>query len=197
MQTNCRSTTFATALGFLIATAACSSNGASTGADAAALTDEQIVGIVTTANAGEVAIAQIASSTSKTPMITAAAAMMISMHGQLNSELMTVSQTDDLPAASSAIEDQLSSGGAQESTTLKSLTGAAFDAEYVSWNVQAHQGAQQLFQTQLIPSAQSADLQAFLQKMLPVVESHLQMWQSLQAQLGDGGAGAAMGDAGM
>ncbi len=158
-----------------------------------ALTDDQIVGIVTTANAGEAAQAQLAVSVTKNQAVMDLAMMMQMAHTQLNSQLMAVSQKDSLPAANSSIEQQLASGGQQTMSMLQATTGAAFDREYVDAQVAQHQGAAQLFMTQLIPGAQNADLKAFLQSMLTVVQMHLQMSQQLQGELGDAGTTPADG----
>ncbi len=162
-----------------------SSGGASGGAG---LTDDQIVGIVNTANSGEIAQARLAESITQNADVQNIAMMMATMHGQLNAQLTSVSQKDDLPPATSAIEQMLASGGQQTMAMLQGLTGSSFDLAYVDANVQAHQGAMQLFQTQLIPDATNPDLKAFLQNMLPVVQAHLQAWTALQAKLGDGGS---------
>jgi|SRR5688572_4596141 len=64
-----------------------------------------------------------------------------------------------------------------------SATGAAFDRGFIDAQVNAHQEAIALFETQANGGGDS-DLKAFAQKQLPGLRNHLKQAQDLQAKLG-------------
>ena len=64
------------------------------------------------------------------------------------------------------------------------LHGADFDRAYIAHEITMHQNVLNTLDQTLIPNAQNAELKALLQKVRPLIESHLQMAQQIQTSLG-------------
>lgn len=102
---------------------------------------------------------------------------MVDDHTKANQRLSQIAKTvnvpqpDSLDAEHRAIDEQLGK-----------LNGAAFDHAYMQSQVQDHQKTVQLLEYE-IDSGQNHDLKAFAREILPVVLQHLQMAQSVQAEI--------------
>jgi predicted outer membrane protein len=184
------------------------SSDADTGvADAAALTDGQIVGVVITANTGEIEEAFLAVGTgdggaseldagldggfdagtarASDPAVKAFANMMIADHSMSNGAVMALG----IPAEPSSVQTELQTSAQSSITQLSPLSGRGFDTAYMQAQVATHTAVRDIIQSQLIPSAHGAELKAFLQNMLlPTVDTHLMDAATILATLTDGGA---------
>jgi putative membrane protein len=67
-------------------------------------------------------------------------------------------------------------------TQLKNISGSQFNRAYMEGQVQAHSKTQAEYQ-KYIQQGQDQDLQAFANKISPIVAEHLQMAQKDTAQL--------------
>jgi predicted outer membrane protein len=174
-------------------------------ADAATLTDAQIVGFVVAANTGEVEEALLAvgagdggavepdagfdagPARASDPAVKAFANMMIMDHSMSN----TAVEALGIAPGISAVQTNLHASALMTIAQLTPLSGAAFDLGYMQAQVTAHTTVRDIVRDQLIPGASSAPLKVFLQNMLlPTVEAHLADATSLVASLTDGGAPA-------
>ncbi|MDB4943344.1 MAG: hypothetical protein JWP97_2878 [Labilithrix sp.] len=165
-------------------------------ADAAVLTEAQVLQVMTTANTGEVNQGMVAQSGATDPSVKSFADMMVTEHSQANERGVALAQTLGLTPAPSTVSMQLESESAAIVTSLQSLTGSALDKAYVDAQVSVHTKVLGIIDNQLIPSARSAPLTAELSTMRASVAMHLEHATMLQGQItADGGASDA-GDAG-
>jgi putative membrane protein len=104
------------------------------------------------------------------------ASQMVTDHTQANDELKQIAQSKGItpPSHPTRAERRAEDG-------LKKLSGAEFDRHYAREQVQDHQKTVALFRKQA-DSGQDAQLKAFAQKYLPILQRHLDMAQSLSAK---------------
>lgn len=155
-------------------------------------TDPQIAAIVVAANQVDIDAGNLAIKKTKNPEVKKFAELMVTDHTAVNKgavELVTkLKVTPEETDASKA----LVSGGADNRAKLEKLDGAAFDKAYVDNEVAYHKAVIEVLTTQLIPSAQNAELKSTLVGVKPAFDAHLEHAEKLQATL-EGGSGAAMG----
>jgi putative membrane protein len=120
---------------------------------------------------GQLAVAQGSSATVKR-----FGQQMIDQHTVNNQALATLAKAKGIrvPATTDATH-------AADAAALKKTAGAAFDTAYIAGQVTGHKKMELLMETE-IQSGSDADLKAFAEKTLPIVQGHLKIAQQLQAQ---------------
>jgi len=121
----------------------------------------------------EVQAAEMAVSKAKNEDVREFAQQMIMDHGQANTELKLLSGQRGwkLPTALDAKHQGLID-------KLRSLEGEAFDREYATQQLAAHQGAVKLFQEQA-KDGTDADLKKWADGKVPTLEQHLKHAQEM------------------
>jgi len=154
---------------------------------AAALTDEQILAVLTVANNSEIQQAKLAETKAKDARVKRFADMMISDHTTANMKGVAVAKNDKLTPEASDLKTQLTG---DSDTILQSLRGTTddFDQKYMDAQVREHQQVLTLIDTRLLPNAKSSDVKALIQEVRPKIAAHLKDAQSLLPQLGSSGA---------
>ena len=76
-------------------------------------------------------------------------------------------------------------------TDLQSKSGADFDKAYADAEVTYHQAVIDAIDQTLLPAIKNAELKAFVQKVGPAFQGHLEAAKQLRKQLGSDGTGAA------
>ncbi len=115
----------------------------------------------------EVQMAQLALTKARSARVKAYANEMISDHTPANQQLMTLAQQKGVtpPAMVSDMQQQ-------QMTMLQGESGARFDRDYMRSQVAGHEAMVQVVQDELA-NGQDADLKAYAQTNLPVVQKHL------------------------
>jgi putative membrane protein len=136
-------------------------------------TDRDFVQRAASGGMAEVQAAQLAQQRASTPQVRQFAARMITDHTQANDELQQIAQDANLtlptkPTGKDALAGQ----------RLGALNGAAFDQAYAQEELRDHQQDVALFRKEAA-SGQDPALKAFAQKMLPILQQHLQLAQIL------------------
>jgi putative membrane protein len=149
----------------------------------AKLTDPQIAAITDSVNSAEIEQAQIAQQKSSNEQVRRFAAMMIEHHGQAKTQQAALK----LDPAESPLSRELAQQSRATLETLKAKQGADFDRAYLQAQVEGHQKALDAIENDLRPSAQSADLKSYLEKLTPQVQQHLEQARSAQQSLATGG----------
>ena len=157
--------------------AAPSSSASSPGAAAGKVTktDHAFMRQLTQANLAEVAAAKIAQQKATNPAIKTYAQQMIDDHSSAQTELQTLADAKGvtLPKAPDAAHQAAAK-------KMQNLSGAAFDRSYAAQAGNAdHRAAVRLF-TQVSTKATDPDLKAYGAKLLPKVQSHLDMAQQMK-----------------
>jgi putative membrane protein len=150
--------------------------------NAASISDEQSIRILTTVNAGEVEQAQLAKRQAKDPRVKKFAAQMIDQHTKAKNDVTKLSKNEQLLPANSSVANDLADKGSQVVQSLKSVEGADFDKTYIDAQVQQHQEVLELLNSRLIPSANNTQLKAALEDSKKMVEHHLEMARQIQQQ---------------
>jgi len=152
-------------------------------AHAQAPSDPQIVQIVQTANQIDIEQARLALRKSKNQQVKDFANQMISDHTNLHKAVADLANKLNVTPQDSDTSKQLKQQAADESKKLKSLSGSAFDQEYVSHEVAYHQAVIDAATKTLIPNAKNADVKSALEGAAPLLQGHLQHAQQLQQSL--------------
>ena len=150
---------------------------------APALTDEQILQITHTANAGELAQAKLARTKAKDAKVKAFAAMMLKDHGDADTKGTALAKKNKLTPATSTESTTLESDAKQNTTSLTAAKGADFDHAYIDAQVKEHQAVLDMIDNRLLPSAKADDVKGLLQTIRPKIEAHLKAAQDIQKGL--------------
>lgn len=139
----------------------------------AAPSDEDFVKMASGAGLAEVNFGKLALEQTSNADVKAFAQHMIDDHTKINEELLKVSNKDNFtPAAQMDAKDR------EMFTKLSNMKGADFDRPYVQSQLAAHKGAVALFQSEA-KDGKNADLKAFAEKNLPILQHHLDMAEKL------------------
>ena len=102
---------------------------------------------------------------------------MVTDHGKANARLARLAKADGVTLPP-ALDDK----HAQDMDKLGKQSGAGFDRMYIHSAIDEHQAAVQLF-TKESQSGDNADLKRFAAETLPTIQHHLQMAQSMEADM--------------
>lgn len=145
------------------------------------LGDPQIAAIVVAANQVDIDADQLALNKTSNDEVRKLAEMMAADHTALTqSAVELVGKLGVTPEPTDASRG-LTLRGAAMLANLEVLDGDAFDRAYVNNEVEYHKAVISLVTSKLIPSATHPDLEALLRKAKPMLETHLQHAQHVQA----------------
>jgi len=146
--------------------------------------DAQIASIVVTANQVDIDAGKLAASKTSNADVKTFAQQMVTDHTGVNKQAVELVTRLKVTPEDNATSQSLKSGGDTNLTTLKGLSGAAFDKAYIDHEVAYHQQVLDAVDMVLIPSASNADLKALLVKVRPAFVAHLEHAKHVQASLG-------------
>jgi putative membrane protein len=147
------------------------------------LDDATIVGIFDSANTFDIEASQLALQKSHNADVKKLATQFMNDHKavrQQGRDLAKKLNVTPTPPATSPLGQQ----HAAAMTDLQSKSGADFDKAFAANEVKYHQTVIDAVQTTLLPAIQNAELKAFVQKVAPAFQAHLQAAQALQTKLG-------------
>ena len=159
---------------------------------AAGPTDPQIAAIVVAANQVDIDAGNLAIKKTKNPEVKKFAELMVTDHTAVNKGAVELVTKLKVTPEETDASKGLTAGGADNRAKLEKLDGAEFDKAYVDNEVAYHKAVINVLTTQLIPSAQNAELKSTLVGVKPAFDAHLEHAEKLQATL-EGGGGSAMG----
>ena len=146
--------------------------------------DAQIASIVVTANQVDIDAGKLAASKTSNADVKTFAQQMVTDHTGVNKQAVELVTRLKVTPEDNATSQSLKSGGDTNLTTLKGLSGAAFDKAYIDHEVAYHQQVLDAVDKVLIPNASNADLKALLVKVRPAFVAHLEHAKHVQASLG-------------
>ena len=171
-----------------------SAGSAAGSAAAATLTDPQIAAIVVAANQVDIDAGKLAAKKTKNAEVKKFAELMVKDHTAVNKSAVDLVTKLKVTPEETDTSKSLTAGGADSRAKLEKLEGAEFDKAYVDNEVAYHEAVINVLKTQLIPSAQNADLKAALTGVAPAFDAHLAHAKQVQESLAKGGSGAAAHD---
>jgi putative membrane protein len=149
-----------------------------------ALTDSQIAHIAVTANSIDSAMGELAKTRARSAAVKGFAQTMITDHGAVNRQAVTLAQRLKVTPQANDMSRQLQQGADEARAGLEAKTGADFDRAYIEREVQYHQAVLDALDQALIPGAQNAELKALLQGARPAFAAHLERAKQIQGTLG-------------
>ena len=173
--------------GGMVADTAAGSMGASDtagGAMGGAMSDANILSAISMSNAAEIGTSKAAQSKLTDANVKAFARDMITQHQTMQGQADKVAKQANITPEPGSQGDAMKKMVDSATTALTSGTrGAAYDQQYITLQVQAHQSTLdnlQRFQN----SAQNAELKNLIQQAIPKVQQHLQRARDIQGKLG-------------
>jgi putative membrane protein len=148
-----------------------------------ALTDEQIIQVVHSANLAEIDQGALAQIKAKDARVKKLATMMVKDHTAADAKGMELAKKANLNPTASPVSSSLESDAGGNTSTLKSQTGADFDRVYVDIQVKEHRAVLDAIDQKLAPAVKNPDLKAFLGDVRPKIAAHLQHAEDLQKAL--------------
>ena len=135
--------------------------------------DAMFVTGIAQANLAEISEAQLALQTSKSKRIMQYAQQMVTDHTKLNDQLAPIAQAHGVTLPTTPDDAQQ-----QQLSALQGLHGYAFNHAYVADQIQGHEAALQIAQTEASGGTDPA-LKQYAETGVPIIQSHLQMAQAL------------------
>ncbi len=146
-------------------------------------TDPQIAHIAYTAGQLDIAAAKQALVKSKNKEVRAFANDMVRDHTAVNKQALALVKKLKVTPQDNPTSQALSKQATAKRAELAKLNGAAFDKAYVENEVAYHKTVNNALETQLIPSAQNAELKALLQTGLKIFQGHQEHAEHVAAEL--------------
>ena len=147
------------------------------------LSDPQIAMVMRVLNLGEVREGEVARDKTASAAVREFAQMMINDHEAQNNRAEAELLRVDINSEDTSLSRQLDAGSGAATDRLRSLGGAAFDREYIAREVDAHQSALNLIDTQLMPNARRKQVKEQLTALRKLVDTHLTRAKQVQSSL--------------
>ncbi|MGA7119379.1 MAG: DUF4142 domain-containing protein [Polyangiaceae bacterium] len=148
-----------------------------------ALSDDEILGVLHAADAGEIDQGKLAQTKAKDARVKKLAAMMIKDHSDAETKGTSLAKRANLKLESSPTSLSLENDARGATASLKTEKGTDFDKRYVDTQVQEHQQVLDMIDQKLIPSAKDPGLKTLLADVRGTVAMHLQHAQALQNEM--------------
>lgn len=149
-----------------------------------ALSDPQIVAVMSLVHNAEIEQAQLAQTKSTHPQVLSFARMMIEQHSQARQKHSELG----VGSAMSSLSQQLAQHGQQTLATLRDKNDADFDRAYLQAQIEQHQRVLDTLDQTLLPSCDDARLRQYLQEMRSKIAQHLQLAENAQQGLNTSGS---------
>lgn len=147
------------------------------------LSDPEIASVAVTANQIDVNYAEIALKKSKNQKVKDFATNMKNDHNAVIKMAVDLAKKLGVIPQTNAVTKSLLEGEKKTTQMLNSKSGKAFDKTYIDNEVTYHKAVINAVEKLLIPQADNAELKAILQKVLPILKTHLHHAEMVQAEL--------------
>lgn len=147
------------------------------------LTDHQIAMVMRVLNLGEVRESEVAREKSGNSAVRDFAQMLINDHDAQNNKTEAELLRADINSEDTTLSRQLDATSGSETDRLRGLTGNALDRAYINRQVDAHQSALNLIDTQLMPNARKKVVKDQLTELRKLIETHLARAKQIQSSL--------------
>jgi putative membrane protein len=137
------------------------------------LTDNQILGILATVDAGEIEQARMAIARGSDARVKAFANHMVDQHEASSQQISGLATQSSLMPAQSRVSITLQSNAEKTLDALKQTSAGDFDSAYISYQIQQHQEVLDMLQAKLMPASRSDAVSAQLKTAHTMVQKHL------------------------
>ena len=168
-----------------LVTAAAVRSGPSTPAEARALDDATIVAIFDAANTADIETGTLAAERGASKEVRTFGAMLARDHRQVRQQgrdLAAKLHVTPTPPA----DDPGAKAHAAALAELRSLKGAAFDHAFLEHEFTFHRDVIDAVQKTLLPAIQNEELKAFVVKVAPAFQAHMEMARQIEKQIASG-----------
>lgn len=148
------------------------------------LTDEHFVVLANVANTHEIEEARLAQQKAKDARVKRYAAMMQQDHTLARDQEQKLITRLKLKPQESEQSRKMEMDFRADLDRLRSLSGSAFDRQYMQDMVQDHTALLTLIDTKILPNVKTQELKAHFEGLRPKVAKHLSEAQDLQRQIG-------------
>ena len=148
------------------------------------MNDAQIASIVVTANQVDIDAGKLAARKASHADVKKFAQTMVTDHMGVNKQAKDLVAKLKVTPEANPTSKSLADGGQTNVTSLKTLTGKAFDKAYIDHEVAYHTAVLEAVDKTLIPGAKNEELKALLVKVRPAFVAHLDHAKMIQAALG-------------
>lgn len=148
------------------------------------LSDGEILQVLHVIHQGEIEQAELALQRSQAPQVQQVAQMILADHRMADQQLDTMRQTIGVRLEESPLSEGVQLQAAEIREELASLSGREFDRTYLQKQVELHDVALDTVRSQLLPNADSPQVEQMLNQALPKLEMHRQEAQSALGQIG-------------
>jgi len=153
-----------------------------------ALDDPTIVAIFDAANSYDIETSQLALKQSHAKAVRDLAQQFMHDHGAVQQQGRDLAKRLGVTPTPPK-ENPLAPAHEQALKALRGKSGAEFDQAYAAEEVRFHQAVLDAVSTTLLPAIQNAELKAFVEKVGPAFQGHLEAAKQLQKQLAPAAAG--------
>lgn len=147
------------------------------------LTDAEIVAVTSSANTGEIEMAELAKKNATNADVKNFAAMMITQHRDMENKGKSVATKAKITPTDSDASTHLTTQAQTTVSSLKTQKGKDFDKAYIDAQVKAHREVLDMFDNKLLPSAQNGELKTLLTDGRAHVATHLAKAEAIQGAL--------------
>ena len=156
--------------------------GGSVQAQQAALSDANIVAIFDAANTADIETGQLAAAKGTSPAVKELGTHFAADHQAVRQQGRDLAKKLGVTPKSPA-GDQGAAAHAKAMADLKSKSGAEFDRAFADHEVAFHQAVLDAVTKTLLPATRNPELKAFVEKVGPAFQGHLEAAKSLQKKL--------------
>lgn len=139
----------------------------------AALTDPEIASVAVTANQIDINAAKVAKEKTKNADVIKFADMMIKDHQSVIDQAVALVKKLGVTPKDNDVSKKLNSDAEATKKILLAKSGSAFNKAYIDNEVAYHKAVIDAVQNTLIPQSQNPELKALLEKVLPILKTHL------------------------
>jgi putative membrane protein len=148
------------------------------------LSDAEIVGILHTANLGELATGKQAQAQGESPAVRDFGARMVAEHSALDEQLLALARQLGVSPAASKVSEWLQGTADHIRTATEPYSGASYDVLYIDGQLYLHATVAGLTDW-LATEAEAPELRAAIDAARPKILDHLQSATSIRNALGN------------
>jgi putative membrane protein len=144
------------------------------------LTDPEIASVAVAANQIDINYAKIAKVKSKNAEVLKFASTMIADHQSVVDQATALCKKLGVTPKDNDLSKKLNADAESTKKMLNGRSAAEFDKAYIDNEVTAHKAVIETVQNVLIPQTQNGELKALLEKVLPILKTHLEHAEMVQ-----------------
>jgi putative membrane protein len=157
---------------------------AASGSNAVSSPTSAVLSQMNVANTTEIQLASMAAKKAASAKVKQIAAQLATDHTKNREQVRALAQKLSVSLTPGQGGDVSAADSAAMPPDLRGKSGRDFDRAFIQHEVSDHQSNIEKLQTQMIPSAQNADVKAYLQKTVTEMQGHLASLKQVQRQLG-------------